>query len=372
MSENPPLRDIFDRAVVEDLAGRVAAAYPPFDARRFVEQTAAAIPALGLKDRSLHIAEALRTHLPADYEEALAVLLRSLGPDDGTGGLEGFFGFRFMPYVNFVGRFGLDRPDVSLTALRRLTTYFSAEFDIRHFILRHPDATMERLRAWSRDPDWRVRRLVSEGTRPRLPWAMRLQAFVEDPGPVLALLDRLHDDPHPTVRRSVANNLNDVAKDHPDRAAAAARDWLASGGEGSRWTARHGLRTLVKQGHEGALALLGFVGGDALELVEFAVARSEIRLGEELEFAFALTSREAEAATLSIDYAVHHVKANGRLAPKIFKLAKRRLAPGETLRLSRRHRIAPISTRRYYAGLHRVEILVNGRSLGMRDFSLTL
>lgn len=366
------LKSIFDRALVADLAERIAAVRPQFAKERFVRDVMADLPALELKARARRITDGLRAHLPPAYGEALEVLLASLGPDDGrSGGVEGFYGFRFMPVLGFVGAYGLDDPERSLAALHRMTRYFSAEFDIRPFILRHPEMTMARLHEWAEDTDWRVRRLTSEGTRPRLPWGLRLQPFVADPSPVLALLERLRAEPHDIVQRSVANNLNDIAKDHPAIVTATAQRWLAAGAKESAQIVRHGLRTLVKKGDPVALALLGFRGGGAVDLNAFTLSPRRLALGGSVTFSFELVSRERKPVTLSVDYAVHHRRADGTLSPKVFKLARVALAPGETRRIERRHAIKPITTRRYHPGRHRLEILVNGRALGGGDFQLT-
>lgn len=366
------LKSIFDHAVVADLARRVAQAWPRFPKERFIREVTEDLPALELKARAQRITDGLHAHLPPAYGDALEVLLASLGPDDGGGGVEGFYGFRFMPFLGFVGSYGLEEPERSLAALRKMTKYFSAEFDIRPFILRHPDMTMARLHEWAEDADWRVRRLASEGTRPRLPWALRLQPFIADPSPVLAILERLRAEAHEVVQRSVANNLNDIAKDHPTVVVATAQRWLASGAEESAQIVRHGLRTLVKTGDPKALALLGFRGGASVDLRRFKLTPRRLTLGGSLSFSFELVSRERKPVTLSVDYVVHHRRANGSLSAKVFKLTRATLAPGEAKTFERRHRIVPITTRRYYPGRHRLEIQVNGKRLGGAEFTLSL
>jgi 3-methyladenine DNA glycosylase AlkC len=364
------LKDMFGKAAVEFLAGNLAAVSPSFDAKRFSRRVLADLPDLELKARCARIADGIRAELPGAYEDALAAVLASLPPDPGPDAPEPMGGFRFMPLVNFVGRHGLEAPEASLAALAKLTRYFSAEFDIRPFILRHPALAMAHVDAWSRDRDWRVRRLASEGIRPRLPWAMRLPAFVADPAPVLRVLDRLCDDAHETVRRSVANNLNDIAKDHPVQAIAAARRWSVR--EAARRTVHHGLRTLVKAGHADALALLGFSTASSVAVEAFELGPRRIRLGQAVTFAAALKNRSKAPARLSIDYAVHHRKANGGTTAKVFKLAVRTLGPGESCTLEKRHAIRPITTRRYHAGEHAVALLVNGRELARGKFVLSL
>ncbi|CAN0477827.1 unnamed protein product, partial [Phaeothamnion confervicola] len=205
MAESKALKDIYDRAAVRFLAARMARVRPAFPADRFVREVVADLPALELKGRALRIAQGLRAHLPDDYAKALALVVRAAGADDGTGGIGGMSGFRFLPLLNFIGRYGLDDPERSLEALSRLTRHFSAEFDVRPFLLRHPDLTLKRMHAWARDADWRVRRLASEGSRPLLPWGLRVPALVADPSKAMAILDRPPAHPNDLSCASVAH-----------------------------------------------------------------------------------------------------------------------------------------------------------------------
>lgn len=362
---------MYDRAAVTAIAAMLQPVLPGFDAKLFVRNVVRDLPPLTLMQRARRIADELHAALPGDYAKALKLLQKALDRIPLDGGDEGFSSFRYLPFVQFVGRYGLHDPDLSLAALASMTRWFSAEFDVRPYVLQHPKKTLAAARKWTRDPDWRVRRLASEGLRPRLPWGMRLQPFVADPSPIVPILDRLHDDPELSVRRSVANSLNDIAKDHPDLAAEIGARWWPSGVPSQR-TVRHGLRSLIKQGHPASLALLGFQGGDAVRLSSMKLEDDRLTLGQTLSFTVQLQSNEAGPVALSIDYAVHHQKADGTLRPKVFKLTKKTLAPGETLTLTQRHKLVPITTRRYYAGEHMVELLVNGRSLGSRGFRLAI
>jgi 3-methyladenine DNA glycosylase AlkC len=332
-----------------------------------VREVWADLPALELKARAARIASGLRAHLPTAYPEALAIVERAPGEPGPTEGR-----FVLMPLLDFVGLYGRDERERSLAALERLTRHFSAEFAIRGFLLDDLDGTLARMAAWSKHADWRVRRLASEGSRPLLPWGTRVPALVADPRRTQAILDRLHDDPSETVRRSVANHLNDVAKRHPEHAVAVARRWLdrPRHPDRARATVRHALRTLVKRGHPGALDLLGF-GGKA-DLVAFDLGTPRVTMGGHLEFAAELRARGKARVRLSIDYAVCHRRADGRLAPKVFKLAVREAAPGETVRVAKRHAIRPITTRRYYAGEQAVELRVNGAVVARADFVLRM
>jgi 3-methyladenine DNA glycosylase AlkC len=265
------------------------------------------------------------------------------------------------PCLAYVERRGLDDPDVALDALARLTRHASAEFAIRPLLERHPAPTLERLREWAASPDMHVRRLVSEGARPRLPWGRHLTALRRDPSPVLPLLDRLRDDPEEYVRRSVANHLNDVARDHPDLAVAVAHRWLDEGGTHAAAVVRHGLRTLVKDGRADALALVGADVGAEIEVVDLAVEEERVPFGGALPFSFRLLNRSDRSVRAVVDYVVHFRRANGASSPKVFKLAAAELPPKSDRLVRRAHSFRPITTRRYYPGEHRLEIQVNGR-----------
>lgn len=363
-------KTMFNEQLVKKIATRIGSAYQPFDGSGFLAEATKGLDKLELKERSAHICRAFAKRLPSDFSIATGILIEAMGENDGKGGLEGLDGFLFMPFLDFVGAYGLEHPETALESLEKMTLHFSGEFAIRPFIVQYPDIALSRLKAWAEHRDWRVRRLASEGTRPRLPWAPRLEAFIRDPEPVIGLLDRLHNDPHLVVRRSVANHLNDIAKDHPDRAVAVAKSWWQTGDEGSRWTVRHGLRTLLKQGNAEALTLLGYPGKVEVEIADFELQPQAVRLGERLVFAFSLVSREKATVNLMVDFVLHRTLASGKQAKKVFKLSKQRLSPGQSVQLEGRHHFEQKSTRTYYPGDHAIEILVNGQALMRRDFPL--
>ena len=226
------------------------------------------------------------------------------------------------------------------------------------------------LHEWAKDPNIHVRRLVSEGTRPKLPWAPQLPEFRKDPGPVLELLEKLKQDPQLYVRRSVANNLNDIAKDHPDVVVKVLNEWKDIGDEGVQWILGHASRTLVKAGNLEALALLGYPPNPEVEVRGLVLRPDTIQIGEELAFDFEVLSMGDQAQRLMIDYTVHFMKANGKQAPKVFKLSKKEIRPGEVLTFSKVHSFKKISTRKYYAGDHRLELKINGKAYGECSFRL--
>jgi len=330
------------------------------------------IEQLELKQRVNHLISVLHDFLPADFERAARLLsgLRSHWPAANPD--EPLAGFAAWPFIDYIAEFGIDHPEVALPLLRSLTGLFSAEFAIRPFIIRHFEITYRHLLAWVEDCDDNVRRLVSEGTRPRLPWGQRLPDFCQDPSPVLVLLELLKDDGSETVRRSVANNLNDIAKDHPDQVICTCHRWLKNASPERHRIIRHATRSLVKAGHPAVFGLLGYTENPVVQLGSMSLDRAQIRLGESLTFTVELVSGSQQEQNIVIDYAVHHVKANGTKRPKVFKLSTRKLLPGEPVTLRKSHAFHPITTRKYYAGTHAIELLVNGKSLGRVEFELTL
>lgn len=365
------LKNVYNQTVVEELAARISSVYAPFKREDFITDVMRELPALELKGRSLCIATMLRKYLPAEYEKAVAILLESLGNDNGTGGVEGMGGFKRLPFLNFVGTFGLEQPELSLKTLRQMTKYFSAEFDIRPYLLAHGELAFAAANSWAKDRDWRVRRLASEGTRPRLPWGLRLKELVTDPAPILSILDTLATDPHPVVRRSVANSLNDISKDHPKLAVEIAKRWKQQNDTPETLQLiRHALRGLRKIGDKETLELFGLTHGAALKLVEFTLEKNTIAIGDTIGFSVTLASEEQEPIRLAIQYAVHHQRKNGQPSAKIFKLAEREIVPGKNPVINSKHSFKEITTRRYYPGEHKIEIIAGGVSLGERTFIL--
>jgi 3-methyladenine DNA glycosylase AlkC len=347
--------------------------WPKFDQAAFVTAATKNLHALELKERSAQITTAMVTFLPNDFEKAAAIMLASLAPDDWDGGSKanGITGWGIMPMTHFVGLHGLEHFDLSMTLLKEMTKRFSSEFDIRFFLLKEPARTLSVLEKWARDPNPHVRRLVSEGTRPCLPWAMRLPTFIEDPTPILPLLEMLKDDDEEYVRRSVANNLNDIAKDHPDKVAKIAGRWLSGANKEREKLVHHACRTLIKQGHQKTLKALGY-RPPRIKLEKLKILTARVSFGDALVFELCLTSTSKKAQPLIIDYAIHHRKANGSTTAKIFKWKKITLAPLLILAAKRKHAFKKITTRVYYPGTHKLEIRVNGISHGSKNFELVM
>lgn len=348
-----PLKHRYSPRYLRTLAEALHAAAPALNPDVFVQEVRARGWAqLELKQRMTRLAETLQAQLPGDYRAQLAVVLQ-VAPQFG--------GFEAMFFPEFVARFGLEDAEASVPALRALTRYSSSEFAVRPFLLRYGEPMLATMRRWADDPDEHVRRLASEGTRPRLPWAMQLPAFIADPRPCLPILAALRDDPSEYVRRSVANHLNDIAKDHPALVLDLAQQWQGQSERVDRLL-KHALRSLLKRGEAQALALVGH--GEAVDvLVEaFKVTPARLRIGEATQLSLALLLQSESDATLRVEYAIDFVKGRGHTHRKVFKLGEPRLAAGARYALQRRHAFADLTTRRHHPGAHRITLIVNGRA----------
>jgi 3-methyladenine DNA glycosylase AlkC len=358
------LKDLIDVPSVTALAAAVATVQPDAEAGAIVEQVFdGEWPDRELKQRTRHIAIVLHGSLPPDYTEALAVLRRAA---TGVGEL----GFTAMAFNDFVEAYGVEYPDVSLAALEQFTTLVSAEFAVRPFIERYPDLLFAQLLTWTRHEDWRVRRLATEGSRPRLPWGMGLRPLQDDPAPILPVLTVLRSDPSEDVRRSVANSLNDISKDHPDVVVQVLTSWQDGSSETDTLT-KHALRTLLKKGHPGALGLLGFSSEPDVAIREAKVEPASTSIGGSVQLTFEVVGTGPGPQRLMIDFAVEFQNVSGTGSRKVFKGTVMELAGGDHVAMRRKISLRPMSTRAILAGPHFVEIQVNGRVLERLGFTVT-
>ena len=371
-----PFKNLINPSLVQACGDHLRRAWPGFDRAAFERQALQGLADLEMKARAMQVADALEATLPADFDRAAGLVESVLAPaaaDDSLGmatseaGLAGWIGW---PLGEFIARRGLAEPERALQALHALTQRFTAEFAIRPLLVQHFDLTLATLGRWRHDPSPHVRRLVSEGSRPRLPWGLRIQRLVADPSPTLPLLRDLQDDDSEYVRRSVANHLNDIARDHPAVVADWLREHLPDAPPGRRALLRHASRTLVKQGDPRVLKAWGL--GQALRgEARFSLSPRRVAVGGRIELVLQLTSTSARPQALAIDYVVHHVKANGSTSPKVFKGWQRTLGPHESCRLVKSHSLRPVTTRVLYPGEHRVDVQVNGKVVGSATFRLT-
>jgi 3-methyladenine DNA glycosylase AlkC len=255
-----------------------------------------------------------------------------------------------------------------MPALALFTVYGSSEFAVRPYLARDPERAMAYVRAWAEDENEHVRRLASEGCRPQLPWAMDLPAFREDPGLIVPVLEVLKDDPSEYVRKSVANNLNSISKDHPDLVLDICERWYGHSRERDR-IVKHACRTMLKTGNRRALILFGFSDPTHLYVENLTLDREMVRIGDSLQFTFDLCVEEEGPCKVRLELGVFYRKARGNLSRKIFQMGEVTYGPGRhTVR--RGHSFQDRSTRTHYPGEHQLSIVVNGVEKARTSFQL--
>ncbi|MTI64587.1 DNA alkylation repair protein [Methylophaga sp.] len=369
MAEQTPLKTQLGPAAVEQLAAALKSVYPDFDAQGFISQANHHLDELELKGRVRHLIAVLAAHLPCGFCETARILeqVAEAWPEQPQGQWSSFTAW---PLIDYVSVYGLDYPQRAFSLLEKLTPLFTAEFAIRSFLNRHFELTHQQLLQWTRHDNEHVRRLASEGIRPRLPWAQQLPALRKDPTPIWLILEALKTDPSLYVRRSVANNLNDISKDHPEAVMMRCREWQQLQHKNTDWLISHGLRTLVKSGRAEVYPLLGFSDKPVITAIGLQLSETQIKLGDALRLTLTLTTQESER--LVVDYRIGYRRADGRLGWKVFKWKNIRTQGGEPLTLTKSQTFKPLSTRRYYPGEHLVECLINGQMAARAGFQLSV
>ncbi|NRQ35647.1 DNA alkylation repair protein [Nonomuraea sp. NN258] len=347
---------MIDTDSVTVLADGLTAAWPAFPRARFIARAVAGLGGLELKDRVKHVAAAMREAMPLPYPRAAEIVRESAAHVT----LDMWSGW---PATEHTAAHGLGHLDTAMATLAVLTPYATGEFAVRPYLERHRDDALKIMLAWAESPDEHLRRLASEGSRPRLPWATRVD-WLMTPGPTLPLLDRLRDDPSEYVRRSVANHVNDLAKDHPQVAVELLARWRADGGSHVEKVLAHAVRGLLRAGHPEALALVGATHGsgavDALTLESDTVA-----VGGKLTFD--VTVRAGSAGPVLLKYAVRRPGSR-----RVFHLGRREAAgSGATFTVRKSHSFRPVTTRHEPPGPRELDVIVNGRVAASIAFTLT-
>lgn len=356
------LRNIFNQDFIQQLEKVFKQEYPTFEEGVFLELIYDdKWPELALKQRVRHITTSLHQTLPMDYSDSLA-LLKKVAPQF-QGGLAGII------FPDYVEVYGLDDWDESVSALEYFTPLSTSEFAVRPFVMKDQDKMINQFLEWSNHSNEHVRRLASEGSRPRLPWGVILTTLKEDPLPIIPILENLKEDKSLYVRKSVANNLNDISRDHPTLVLDLAKGWYGVNEE-TNWIIKRGLRTLMRQGNQQALELIGFPGNPYIDITEIQVTDS-ICIGESITFSFQLTSTDQmKSNKVRIEYAIEFVKANGKHSSKIFKVAETAINHREIKLYKKRHSFKNLTTRKHYPGKHKLSIIVNGEVKGSKYFDV--
>lgn len=360
------LKNRYNFERIHELAITIQGVYPAFQVDDFIkgvmDETWEDLP---LKARMRQITVNLGKHLPAEYEEALSILDRVIESYP-----EGFSDFTLMYLPDFVEVYGQDEKDweLSMKALEKYTVFSSSEFAVRPFIIQHEQRMMKQMSRWATHDDPHVRRLASEGCRPQLPWGQALVSFKKDPSLVIDILEQLKSDPSLYVRKSVANNLNDISKTHPERVIELAKKWFGKN-KWTNWVVKHGCRTLLKKGNHEILALFGFVDGDRVIIEEFTLETNSLSIGEAIVFSFGIEVNEP--TKIRLEYALDFVKANGKRNRKIFQISEISLEANSKRRYIKAYTFKDLSTRKHYPGTHSITLIVNGVERERADFDVT-
>jgi 3-methyladenine DNA glycosylase AlkC len=361
------LKDVYSPAFYERLSRTLTEVVPGFDKKKFIQRIfTASFKDMELKQRMRHTAEVLHEFVPTGYPKAIKLLRKAIIHLRESGVTEDGLAYLFLP--DFVEVYGLEDYDTSVAAIEFITQFVSCEFAVRPFLLKYEQQMLAQMRAWSLHKNYKVRRLASEGSRPRLPWAMAVPALKKAPTPILPILENLKNDPSEWVRRSVANSLNDIAKDHPDIVLGIARRWKGHSKETDA-IIKHGSRTLLKQGHTEILQHYGLESKN-IQLSGLKMLTPEIKIGQSLEFSFTIINKDPSPLQVRLEYAVYYKKQNGTLSKKVFKISERVYQPGEKAAIHRKQKFVLITTRKFYAGSHQLSIIVNGEEKKKTKFEL--
>ncbi|MES2454616.1 MAG: DNA alkylation repair protein [Bacteroidota bacterium] len=357
-----PLKEMFNRGFYQHFAEVFARADPDFNARAFVNEVTSHLDELALNGRLRNTSVVLQKYLPQDFEAALKVLYKA-APELRRG-------YTALVLPDFVALYGKAHFQLSMEALKDFTVLGSSEFAIREFLKADPENTLKVMEQWAEDKDQHVRRLASEGSRPRLPWSFKLEQIIKNPSLTRNILEKLKGDEALYVRKSVANHLNDISKDSTAYMLALVKSWDHSNPHTS-WIIKHASRTLIKKGDQDSLSLFNFEKEVKLRMDNFEISAQHINLGEVLGFGFELSSLKDTPQKLVIDYAIHYVKSNGEQSKKVFKLKELTLQPGQTVKISKKQLFKDLTTRKHHTGKHLIEIMINGKTQGSKEFELT-
>ncbi len=361
----------FHEAFIKEFSEIFEGIHPSFDKKAFAKQVLDKDwEARELKERMRHITLMLHNHLPKNFKKAASILKKLVTHLLKEKPLKGSLSFEYMFLPDYIEIFGQEDIDSSINAIEKITQYSSAEFAVRPFIKNHPKKMMAQMQKWTNHKNKWVRRLATEGCRPRLPWGMALGDLKKDPTLVVQILEKLKNDSAETVRRSVANNLNDISKDHPKLALELGKKWIGKETDVD-WIVKHGLRTLLKQGNVDAMLLFGFADPANIVISELKMEPQQIKIGDGGEFSFQLNiNSKKKKVKLRLEYFIYFMKANGKLSKKIFQLKEKIYPGGLQEAFKKKQHFKNLTTRKHYAGTHKLSIVVNGVEKAISEFEL--
>ncbi|MEX2379393.1 MAG: DNA alkylation repair protein [Vicingaceae bacterium] len=364
-----PLKNRYNEQFFEKLIHNWQNIQPSLKAQEFLQNIHnQAWEKMELKERMRHLALCMNDFLPQPYEKAVQEIVQ-LAHQLRKNAQEQSFEYLFLP--EYILQYGIEHPKNSLQAMEEITQFVSCEFAIRPFLEQYPKESFKKMIQWSKHPEANVRRLASEGSRPRLPWAAALTSLKKDPRPLLPILENLKDDSSLYVRKSVANNLNDISKDHPQLFIELIHEWKSNSAN-RQWILKHASRTLLKSGHAEIMEFFDYAPTEHFKLESFQLKQNKVTFGSALEFDFQIKNLKNNASKLRLEYGIYFLKANGSHNKKVFKISERAPKASETIAVERKHPIRAITTRKYYSGEHFVVLIVNGKEIIKRNFTLVI
>lgn len=365
-----PFKNVFNHRFYIGFCQMVKEVHPSFNSGAFTQKIFdSQWEARALKERMRHTTLVLHEFLTQDFERDLDILVKVSKEAIGTVNTKEGLAYMFIP--DYLEVYGMEHKEISLNAMKTITQLASCEFALRPFIINYPEDIIPVLYEWAKDENEHIRRLASEGSRPRLPWGQAIKALKQDPSPIIELLDSLKDDKSEYVRRSVANNLNDISKDHPELVIEIAVSWIGQSKEVD-WVAKHACRTLLKSGNQQVMRLFGYGSTEELKVERFKITNPLLELGEYVNFEFDLVNSANENKKVRLEYATYFLLKNGEHSRKVFKISEKEYVARSTNRVERRQHFKPITTRVYYEGLHKIAPIINGVEYKSAPFELKL
>ncbi len=355
------LKEMFNEKFYVNFAQQLAKSYKKFETKKFIEDVTESLEERSLNQRLRYTSVVLKKYMPSDFEKSIDIMHDVIANSPR--------GYSALIFPDFVGLYGHADFSVSMDALKYFTQFGSSEFAIREFLKRDFEKTIRVMEKWAVDKNHHVRRLASEGSRPRLPWSFKLDEVIKNPKVTQKILELLKDDQELYVKKSVANHLNDISKDNPDFMLGLIANWDLSNPD-TKWIVKHANRTLIKKGHTGSLNVFDFEKNVKIDLSEIVLNKKKIKLGEQLLFEFDIQSKKSKDQKLVIDYVIHYAKKGGARSAKVFKLKELVLKPKEQLTIKKKQLFKDFSTRKHYSGVHSIEILVNGKVYSKINFDL--
>lgn len=321
-----------------------------------------------LKQRMRHITHTLKNHLSENFNENVKTILNLIPVLENNGFKPDNLEFIFFP--DFIEVYGIDDYETSVKSFETITQFVSCEFAVRPFIINNQKVMLSKMFDWSNHKHPMVRRLATEGCRPRLPWAMAISSLKENPKPIISILENLKNDVSETVRRSVANNLNDISKDNPKTVIDLVKKWKGRTKE-TDLLAKHACRTLLKQGNSEVMKLFGFGAVDKIKITDFKILTKTISIGGVLEFSFNIVNTSNTISKIRLEYGLYYQKSNGSLSRKVFKISEKEYSENSITKIHRKQSFKIITTRKFHIGKHQVSVIINGIEFDKNDFELT-